>query len=270
MPVFPEFHRAVVQWRRVATRLVSDGTDLMTHVGGLPVWLQNSDGAYRLEREPLAWDSVVVDQLTALPQWSRIEEAVSNNNQLRAHFGHVVGSAYARNQIDLKDTLIYLLPRPVWSDDRNDVLLDGSSFRAEYRALEDFLSKDSVTQLSMWLVRGVELDRPIKLDEHTVLRKLNPLEISDTLRGGLIVPRHEVLLPNDPFEGALVGLFFSRKEPKVFDNEPMPVDLEDYNKRILEKQSVVENLQSCAALVRSYLAPPRQHGRWPASSPEPG
>lgn len=41
----------------------------------------------------------------------------------------------------------------------------------------------------------------------------------------------------------------SRKERKVFDNEPMPTDLDDFNKRILEKQSVVENLQSSAALV---------------------
>jgi hypothetical protein len=45
-----------------------------------------------------------------------------------------------------------------------------------------------------------------------------------------------------------VGLFLSRKERKAFEDEPMPTDLEDFNKRILEKQSVVENLQSCAAL----------------------
>lgn len=249
MSAFPEFRRAVLQWRTVATRRVGDGTDLLIHVGGLPEWRQNSDGAYRIEREPLAWDSLVVDQLTALPQWSRIEEAVSNNSRLRAHFGHVVGSAYARNQMDLKATLMYLFPRPVWSEDRSAVLLDGSNFEAAYRALEGFFSGNSVTQLSMWLVRGVELDKPIRLDDHTVLRKLSPLEIADCLRGGLIVPRHgDIMLPNDPVEGVPTGLFLSRRERKAFDSEPMPADLEDFNKRILEKQSAVEKLQSCAAL----------------------
>ena len=69
----------------------------------------------------------------------------------------------------------------------------------------------------MWLVRGVELDKPIKLDDRTILRKLEPLEIADCLRGGLIVPRHEILLPNDPFEGAPTGLFLSRRERKMQD-----------------------------------------------------
>jgi hypothetical protein len=141
-----------------------------------------------------------------------------------------------------------MLPRPVRSDDRSEILLDGSGFEENYRALEDFLSGDSATQLSMWLVRGVELEKPIKLDNRTVLRKLKPLEIADCLRGGLIVPRHEILLPSDPFEGTPTALFLSRSEGKVFNSEPMPTDLEDFNKRILEKQSAVENLQSCAAL----------------------
>jgi Apea-like HEPN len=173
---------------------------------------------------------------------------VSGNRRLRAHFGHVVGSAYARSEIDLERILIYMLPRPVRSDDRNDILLDGSDFESNYRALEGFLSERSVTQLSMWLVRGVEVVKPIKLDDRTVLRKLNPLEIADCLRGGLIVPRHEMLLPNDPLEGVPVGLFLSRKERKVFGNQQMVSDLDDFNARIAEKQEAVEKLQSSAAL----------------------
>jgi len=249
MSAFPEFRRAVLQWRTVATRRLRDHTDDWVRVGGLSEWRQNSDGAYRIEREPLTWDSEQAHQLALLPQWSRIEEAVSGDGQLQAHFDHVVGSSYARRQLELEPTLRYLLPRPVWSDDRSDILLDGSGFEADYRTLEDFLSGDSVIQLTMWLVRGVELDRPIRLDDRTVLRKLRPLEIADCLRGGLIVPRHGiVLLTNDPFEGTPVGLFLSRRERKAFDNEPMGTDLEDFNNRILEKQRAVENLQSCAAL----------------------
>lgn len=115
--------------------------------------------------------------------------------------------------------------------------------------LEDFLSGDSVTQLSMWLVKGVELDKPVRLDGRTVLRKLTPLEITDCLRSGLLVPRHYgVFLPDDPFEGAPTGLFLSRSERKVFGIEAMGTDLDDFNKRILEKQGAVENLQKCAAL----------------------
>ncbi len=249
MSHFPEFRRAVLQWRTVAIRRLRQHTGDWTRVAGLPEWRQNIDGAYRLERESLVWDSEHVHQLTLLSQWSRIEEAVSSNDQLQAHFDHVVGSSYARRQLELEPTLRYLLPRPVWSDDRSDILLDGSGFEADYRALEDFLSADSVTQLTMWLVRGVELDRPIRLDDRTVLRKLRPLEIADCLRGGLIVPRHGIiLLPNDPFEGTPVGLFLSRQERKAFDNEPMGTDLKDFNNRILEKQRAVEHLQSCAAL----------------------
>jgi hypothetical protein len=248
MSAFPEFRRAVLQWRVVAIRRLRQHTGDWTRVVGLPEWRQNSDGVYRIQREPLVWDDQQVHQLTLLPQWSRIEEAVSSNSQLQAHFGHVVGSSYARGEIDLERILFYMLPRPVRSDDRSEILLDGSGFEENFRALEDFLSGDSVTQLSMWLVKGIELDKPIRLDDRTVLRKLNPLEISDCLKSGLIVPRHGVLLPNDPFEGAPVGLFLSRKERKAFDIEQMGTDLDDFNKRILEKQSAVENLQSCAAL----------------------
>ncbi len=248
MSAFPEFRRAVLQWRTIAIRRLRNHTDDWTRVAGLPEWRQNSDGVYRIEREPLVWDSQEVQQLTLLPQWNRIEEVVSNNSQLQTHFGHTVGSAYARSAINLEQTLFYMLPRPVRSDDRSDILLDGSPFEEDYCALEDFLSGGSITQLTMWLVRGVELDKPIRLDARTVLRKLSPLEIADCLRGGLILPRHEILLPNDPFEGAPVGLFLSRKEPKVFDDEPMGTDLEDFNTRIAEKQTTVETLQSSAAL----------------------
>lgn len=248
MAAFPAFRHAVLQWRTVATRRLRDHTSDWTHLSGLPEWRQNIDGAYRIEREPLAWDSRQVHQLTLLPQWSRIEDAVSSNDQLQAHFDHVVGSPYARATIELEPTLVYLLPRPVRSNDRGEILLDGSDFEEKYHALEEFLSGHTVTQLSMWLVRGIELDKPIKLDDRTVLRRLTPLEVTDCLRGGLITPRHGVLLANDPFEGIPTGLFLTRTERKVFDNEPIPTDLEDFNKRILEKQSTVENLQSCAAL----------------------
>ncbi len=248
MSAFPDFRHAVLLWRLVATRRLRNDTGDWARVGGLPEWRQNRDGAYRIEREPLAWDSEKTEELTRLPQWGQIEKAVYDNRKLRAHFGHVVGSAYARSQLELEPTMRYLLPKPVWSDDRSDILLDDSNFEADYRALENFVSGDSVTQLTMWLVRGVELDRPIRLDARTVLRKLTPLEIADSLRGSLIVPRHGILLPNDPFEGQPLGLFLSRQERKAFDAEAMPSDLEDFNKRTLEKQSAVERLQSCAAL----------------------
>ena len=129
MSAFPEFRRAVLQWRTVATRRLRDHTDDWVRVGGLSEWRQNSDGAYRIEREPLTWDSEQAHQLALLPQWSRIEEAVSGDGQLQAHFDHVVGSSYARRQLELEPTLRYLLQRPVWSDDRSDILLDGSGLR---------------------------------------------------------------------------------------------------------------------------------------------
>ena len=92
MSVFPEFRRAVLQWRTVATRRLRDHTSDWTHGAGLPEWRQYSDGAYRIEREPLVWDEQQVRQLTLLSQWGRIEEAVSSNSKLQAHFAHVVGS----------------------------------------------------------------------------------------------------------------------------------------------------------------------------------
>lgn len=248
MSAFPEFRSAVLQWRTVATRRIRQHASDWTRVGGLPEWRQNRDGGYRIEHEPLTWDSQKAHPLTQLPQWRHIEDAISSSSQLRAHFGHAVGSPYARAQLELESTLRYLLPRPVWSDDRSEILLDSSGLEEKYRALEDFLSGDTVIQLSMWLVRGVELDKPIRLDDRTVLRRLTPLEVTDCLRGGLITPRHGVLLPNDPFEGIPTGLFFTRTERKVFDTAPMPSDLKDFNNRILEKQTVVEHLQSCAAL----------------------
>src|SRR5882757_8051785 len=128
MPLFPEFRRAVLQWRAVATRRLRDHTSDGTRGAGLREWRQYSDGTYRIEREPLVWDEQQVHQLTLLPQWSRIEEAVSSNSELQAHFGHVVGSPYARSEIDLERILVYMLPRPVRSDDRSEILMDGSSF----------------------------------------------------------------------------------------------------------------------------------------------
>jgi hypothetical protein len=248
MSAFPEFRRAVLQWRMVATRRLRQNTSDWTRISGLPVWTHNSDGGYRIERDPLVWNYESIHQLTMLPQWSRIEEVVSSNSGLQVQFGHAVGSAYARGELDLESTLRYLLPKPVWSDDRSEVLLDNSGFENEYRALESFLSGDTVTQVTMWLVRGVELDKPIRLDDRTVLRKLNPFEVIDCLALGLITPRFGILLPSDPFEGVPVGLFLSRTEPKVIDAVDMAVDLEDFNSRILAKQKVVENLQSCAAV----------------------
>ena len=215
MSAFPEFRRAVLKWRTVATSGLREHTTDWARVAGLPDWRQNSDGAYRIEREPLVWDGEQTHQLTLLPQWSRIEEAVASNSELRAQFGHEVGSPYARSEINLERVLIYMLPRPVRSDDRSEILLDDSDFERNYRALEDFLSGDSVVQLSMWLVRGIELDKPIRLDDRTALRRLTPLEIADSLRGRLIVPRHEVLFPNDPFEGAPTGLFLSRRAKRA-------------------------------------------------------
>jgi hypothetical protein len=214
------------------------------------VWAHNSDGGYRIERDPLVWNRDIIDELMLLPQWSRIEEAVSSNSELQAQFGHAVGSAYSRGEVNLEATLRYLLPKPAWSDDRSSVLLDDSGFEDEYRALEAFLSGDTVTQVAMWLVRGVELDKPIRLDDRTVLRRLTPLEVIDCLRLGLITPRQGILLPSDPFEGVPVGLFFSRTEAKVIDVDPLEMepDFEGFNTRILEKQKVVENLQSCAAV----------------------
>ena len=246
LPRIPACTGSVAQGR---DRRSPQHADDWTRGAGLPEWRQNSDGAYRIEREPLTWDSRQAQELTLLPQWHRIEEVVSNNSQLRAHFDHAVGSAYARSEVNLINTLFYMLPRPVRSEDQSAIVLDDSGFEGKYRALEDFLSGNSVTQLSMWLVRGIELDKPINLDDRTVLRRLHPVEITDCLRAGLIVPRHAVLMANDPFEGVPTGLFLSRTERKVFDSESMEPDLEDFRKRILEKQSVVENLQSCAALV---------------------
>jgi hypothetical protein len=138
MSAFPEFRHAVVSWRTVAIRRLRKHTTDWTRQAGRPVWRQYSDGMFRMEREPLVWDSDPVHQLTLLPQWSRIEQAVSNNSKLRKHFGTIVGSDYARAQIDLEGIMTYLLPRPIRSDDRNDVLLDDSRFEGSYHRLEDF------------------------------------------------------------------------------------------------------------------------------------
>src|ERR1700751_2039437 len=119
MSAFPEFRRAVVQWRTVAIRRLPQHSFEWARIGGLPEWRQDSDGAYRVEREPLTWDSRQAEELTLLPQWHRIEEIVSNNSNLRAHFGPSVGSPYVRSDINLTNTLFYMLPRPVWSGDRS-------------------------------------------------------------------------------------------------------------------------------------------------------
>jgi hypothetical protein len=107
MPAFPEFRRAVHQRRTAVTRRLRQHTGDWTRVAALPEWRQNSDGAYRIEREPLVWDDQQVHHLTLIPQWNRIEEVVSSSSQLQAHFGHAVVYDFMRKGYDARSRIAH-------------------------------------------------------------------------------------------------------------------------------------------------------------------
>jgi hypothetical protein len=239
MTKFPEFKKALVAWRNAAVRLLGQQ-------GGIRFTQESwtgSDGLPRVSSRPF-WDVQKIDLIYQLPEWKQFRDIVEATPKINAYLGIPIVFGNDEIRISLEEIGRKALPVP-YSYDGRHVKFDFSNFSRFYGRLEDFISEKQVEVVTVWPLNGLRINRTIRLDEHTVIKRLTVHELAECIAGGL-VSSPSPCLPIPPDDAnKYCGIFLTQHLPKKLGGQPIGYP-EKYEE---EKQELIEGLVMAAALV---------------------
>jgi hypothetical protein len=99
MAHFNKLKRALRRWVHEAVAHLASGPEPDT-THDVPRWQRDSDGVFR-DRERLVrvWSHSELESLQQLPSWRVVEQALQDDNRLRAQLNQLVGTAHGSRRL---------------------------------------------------------------------------------------------------------------------------------------------------------------------------
>jgi len=159
MAEFNELKRALRRWVHEAVAHLTSGPEPDT-TQDLRRWQRDSDGVFReRERWVRIWSHSQLEGLQQLPSWQAVEQALQDDQRLRAQLNQLVGTAYGSSQLEVERVGRMALPIPDEIGDLNAV------FKRRYGELDRFLAAQEIEHVIVWSLPGLTSSKfPIKLE----------------------------------------------------------------------------------------------------------
>jgi hypothetical protein len=210
MAEFNELKRALRRWVHEAVAHLTSGPEPDT-TQDLRRWQRDSDGVFReRERRARIWSHSQLEGLQQLPSWQAVEQALQDDQRLRAQLNQLVGTAYGSSQLEVERVGRMALPLPDEIGDLNAV------FKRRYGELDRFLAAQEIEHVIVWSLPGLTSSKfPIKLEDGLGLDLMSDGELMAALNTGVLqrVFPNLPILPQD--EGKQACLRYRFRLPKV-------------------------------------------------------
>jgi hypothetical protein len=199
MAKFNELESALREWVNEAVARLSDGPEIRISPG-LPQWQRDADGVFRKRERPARlWHPNQVDTLRELPSWRAVDQALQQDDRLRAQLDQLVGTIQSGAQVSTELVSQHVLPLP---DEVSD--LEGTFVR-RYRELDRFLAADEIEYLVIWPLPGLSSSAfPITLEQGVEIDTMSDKELTAVLNTEVLslVFSHLPVLPPEQAQQA--------------------------------------------------------------------
>jgi hypothetical protein len=168
-------------WVREAASRLSEGSgpDISP---GRRRWQRDGDGVLRVRERPVrVWRHAEVEALRQLPSWRAVEQALQEDDRLRAQLDQSVGTAQGSSLFDAELAARIVLPSP---DEAGD--LEGA-FERKYGGLDRFLAADAIEYAVVWPLPGLTSSEfPILLEQDLEVGMMSDEELAAVLNTGAL------------------------------------------------------------------------------------
>ncbi len=245
MTKYPEFRKALQDWRRAALKKLWSNADRSLINLGMERWRRDSDGHMR-RRAAVQWDFRIEDELKQLPEWLRLVQTANETPDIAKHLNKLVGSASSKRTMQLDQIAHAFLRKPEVTAAGTQVELKPDSFAKDYTEFESFIAEDKYTAITVWPINGLRVEKPLRINEHVLIRPLTDEEISDCISSGIINVNQSYGLISDR-ESQYCGLEYASKQQKLIGD--VESSLDEFNKQEQEKAQLLQDVQIVAALL---------------------
>jgi Apea-like HEPN len=254
MANFEKLEEAMRAWVREAIARLSSGSEPDVSPG-LRRWQRDSDGIFRVRERPTrVWRHTEVQALQELPSWHAVEEALQEDDRLRAHLNQLVGTVQGGVRFDAETAGHLVLPLP---DEVGD--LEGA-FARRYGELDRFLAAEEIESVVVWPLPGLTSSEfPIALEQDLELDLMSDDELAavlntDVLR--LARPGLPLLFPEQSQQACLRYRYRLPKLVGQFDQTQTSAQLEALEEWLNATQETLDQV-----LALSFADPVAISGR---------
>ena len=240
MANFDKLEQALREWLSEAVAHLSGGSEPDVF-RGLRRWQRDSDGVFRhRERSTRVWRDAELEAVQRMPSWRAVEQALIDDERLRAQLDQQVGTAQGGAHFDAEMVARQVLPLP---DEVGDL---GAVFARRYGELDRFLAAQEIEHVVVWPLPGLTSSEfPITLEEDVDLDIMSDGELTavlDTEVLRLIFPGLQVL---SPAENQQACLRYRYRWPKVIG---------DFEQAAQQAQTLEERLNGTRDALEQVLA----------------
>jgi hypothetical protein len=198
---FEKLERALREWVTEAVASLSNGPELRVS-SGFPRWQRDTDGVFRKGERPVRlWYPDQVEALGELPSWRAVEQALQEDDRLRAHLDQQVGTIKGGSQLSRELVSRHVLPMP---DEVGDLK---GAFARRYGELDSYLAADEIEFLVIWPLPGLTSSEfPITLEQGVEVDIMSDAELTAALNTevlSLVFPQTPVLSPEEAHQACL-------------------------------------------------------------------
>ncbi len=242
---YPEFRKALYKWRRAAKKYLNDDPEPTVTRIDLQQWGRHNDGSLR-KVDSLHWNYAKLNATYELKEFTELVKAANRYPDIRKHLNVLVGGPYSSRSFSLQDITTAFLPKLQYAADGEHVDLIPRP-ASLYKHFEEFIANNKIRVTTLWPIAGLQLEKPIKIREGVVIRRLTEDELITALSFGII----RTHFPNMPIfpehESNQSGLFYTHELTKIIgDNRTQDIDVAELEQ---EKGILLENVITAAAVV---------------------
>jgi hypothetical protein len=178
---FPRLEQTMREWVREASARLSEGSEPDISPGQRR-WQRDSDGVLRERERPVrVWRHAEVEALRQLSSWRSVEQALQEDDRLRAQLDQLVGTTQGSRTFDAELAAQIVLPLP---DEVRD--LEGA-FERRYGGLDRFLAADEIEYVMIWPLPGLTSSEfPILLEQNIEVGIMSDEELTAVLNTGVL------------------------------------------------------------------------------------
>jgi hypothetical protein len=156
------------------------------------------------------WPHAELEALQQLPSWEGVEQALHDDDRLRAHLNQLVGTVHGASQFDAETAGRCILPLPDEAGDLEAV------FARRYQRLDHFLAAREIEYVVVWPLSGLTSSEfPITLEHNVELDIMSDEELTAALNTGALQPFFLNLQFLFPVQDPTACLRYRYRTPKV-------------------------------------------------------
>lgn len=222
-------------------------SNLVLRLDGYESWYEADDRS--LVRRPfmMTYRFGELDRLifTENPVWKELGLRIADDDLIKKHSSRLVGSPYGvRRAFTVQELCKLLLPHPIQVDAgvKVDTTMDAA---AAVQKLLNVFRSDTLDEVTIWPIGGINVPQSIKLDEHTEFRELSTTEKLNCLHFGMIRGFESGRIA--PEHSRWYGLVHTEVYPKVF--EAMEAVPSDFTERWHRRETLLEHLLASLSVI---------------------